>query len=183
MSKEDPFDFSTNAHERSGYAAKRVNHAMDVAALTVLGDPEVTGKNITRRTKQPNHYERVKRWATDRGYWCFKVERLVYDPRTSAMRKQDLLGFADMLAVKPGPEILAIQVTTQAAIRAHVRKFVDDNAMSGGESVAASVRRWLDCGCRLVILGYHKPGHTWACEEVEVTQDLLDKAIQQRRKQ
>lgn len=92
---DDPFGFSPPIPPKrtvpGGYKQRTVNHAMDIAALTALGDPEATGRTPSTKRAVPNHYDRVKRWAEGLGFWCFKVERLVYDPRSEVMRKDERL--------------------------------------------------------------------------------------------
>lgn len=158
-----------------------------------LPPPPTTGttgykaKNTGKRSKQPNHYERVTRHFESQGFWCFKTEFNTFDPRSQNMRKQDLLGFADMLALQASPygtRVIAVQVTTKDSVAAHLRKYVNHDTMSGGVKTSVAVRKWLDHNCRFVILGFHQPdgpGGRWEFTTTEVTHELLDKVLARRR--
>lgn len=186
---DDPFDFERTAPLRRQTISTGYKPGMSgenqLAALAVHGDPEVTGKFAGGKNKkkaQPTHYPRVTKWCDEQNWFSFKTERLVYDPRTGAVRKQDLLGFMDMMAMTESGSVIAIQVTTKEQVAAHIRKFVSA-AESGGVVIHDAIRKWLARHGSVVILGFYKDEKgRWAFTKTWVTDEVLDEAIQRKRK-
>ena len=111
--------------------------------------------------------------------------------------KRDFLGFADMLGTRRpgvvGPPFIASQITTQKALMAHLRKYSDSGATSADETPTLDkLRAFLSTGSVFVMLGYFKemvPAKTggmkesgWLYTPIEVTNEMLDKAIGRKRK-
>ena len=82
-------------------------------------------------------------------------------------RRQDLLGFIDVLAV--APSMLAIQTTSGTNVSARVAKILD----------LPAAREWVEAGHRIVVHGWAKRGprgaaKKWECREVEILREHFD---------
>lgn len=82
-------------------------------------------------------------------------------------RRQDLLGFIDLIAV--APSMLAIQTTSGTNVAARVAKILDSEP----------ARDWIDAGHRIIVHGWAKRGprgsvKKWECREVEITKEMFD---------
>lgn len=69
--------------------------------------------------------------------------------------RQDLFGFVDIVAVKPGM-VMFVQTTSDAQVRAHIEKLMRHENFKAVES----------SGARLVIHGWSKIANRWSCREV-----------------
>ena len=81
-------------------------------------------------------------------------------------RRQDLLGFIDLLAV--APSMLAIQTTSGPNVSARIAKILE----------LPAAREWLEAGHRIIVHGWAKRGERgavkrWSCREEEVTLDMF----------
>jgi hypothetical protein len=76
------------------------------------------------------------------GYEVHRVD--YYDARFQ--RQHDLLGFADMMALKPGSPPLLIQLTSRDNISSRVKKIKE----------LKSHRTWLQTGGQIHVIGWHK---------------------------
>ena len=104
--------------------------------------------------------QRSLKLLRDRGYFVAIVEK--WNPH--AMIRQDLFGFADLLAVK-NDEILLVQTTSGDNVAARVDKIRSNHLAA----------MWLSSPNRKVTVhGWRKIGprwkqKTWQCREVEIT--------------
>jgi hypothetical protein len=96
------------------------------------------GISNTSRTLE---YIRSQGWIAD------KVEQFNRYAGEFGKRK-DMFGFADIVAMGEG-KIIAIQSCGQA-FSEHERKILDD------EEVAAKALKWMECGGRLLLIGWRK---------------------------
>jgi len=96
----------------------------------------------------------LKKWRKA-GYNAAVVER--WNPH--ARIRQDLFGFVDVLCVGNG-ETVAIQTTSYKNVASRVRKV---------EDMPETVESLRDAGWRIIVEGWHKPGHRWLCREVDVS--------------
>ena len=96
----------------------------------------------------------LKKWR-NAGYNAAVVER--WNPH--ARIRQDLFGFVDVLCVGNG-ETVAIQTTSYKNVASRVRKV---------EDMPETVESLRDAGWRIIVEGWHKPGHRWLCREVDVS--------------
>jgi hypothetical protein len=85
--------------------------------------------------------ERSLKLLRERGYTATVVERW----NQFAKVRQDLFGFADLLAIKPG-EILAVQTTTGSHLAEHRRKIIAEQRH----------QQWLKAGGRIQLHGWNK---------------------------
>lgn len=60
--------------------------------------------------------------------------------------RKDLWGFVDMLAMKAGHPIIGVQATSGSNVSARIHKI---------RSIPLH-RTWLECGCRLQVIGWRK---------------------------
>ena len=101
----------------------------------------------------------LKKWRKA-GYNAAVVER--WNPH--ARIRQDLFGFVDVLCVGTNEdgvgETVAIQTTSYANVSARVKKI---------EEMPETVESLRDAGWRIIVEGWHKPGHRWLCREVDVS--------------
>lgn len=95
------------------------------------------------------------RHLAERGYTAAVVEK--WNPH--ARIRQDLFGFVDVLAVRPG-ETLAVQTTTAGSVSARVKKIADS------EHIAA-VR---EAGWTIHVHGWKKTNGCWVLHrEIDVS--------------
>jgi hypothetical protein len=89
-------------------------------------------------------------------------------------RRRDFLGFADILAVRPGdPGVLAIQATTRGHVSDRLAR-----ARSRPELVT-----WLRSGNRFEVWGWYQVADRWRVHRVEVRpQDLAAVPLQAPRR-
>jgi hypothetical protein len=115
-------------------------------APTSFGNPDTTHRSV--------------RWLQGRGYLAAVAEK--YDMIPHALggkkvylcgRRQDLWGFCDVLAIREGSPILAVQACQKGEEADHIRRYRE------WPPVADSIRTWLALGCELVI-------HAWYAAEV-----------------
>ena len=81
-------------------------------------------------------------------------------------RRQDLLGFIDLLAVSPS--MLAIQTTSADHVSHRIAKILE----------LPAAREWLEAGHRIIVHGWAKRGEReavkrWTCREEEVTLEMF----------
>lgn len=99
--------------------------------------------------------KRAKADLTNRGYIVASVERWV----PFACVRQDLFGFADLLAFSPSqPEILLVQTTTKGNMSARKRK-IEANEIAP---------LWLNAGHKIEIQGWHKEGNRWKADYIHL---------------
>ena len=94
------------------------------------------------------------------GFTVGKVEHF----NTFTHRSNDLFGFADYLAIKPGVGIIALQVCALSALAAHRTKILDE----------PRARTWLEAGGRIEIVTWTKRsvpimGKWWSERRTEIT--------------
>lgn len=111
--------------------------------------------------------QRTRDWLKRRGVLNAIVERWnSFAPRGDGGKglRQDLFGFADILAI--GPRIVAIQVTSGTNVAARVEKIYDTTA----------ARTWLEAGGLIEVHGWRKAGprgkrKTWQIRRVAIEID------------
>jgi hypothetical protein len=100
-------------------------------------------------------------------YLPWIVERWI----PGASIRKDFLGFVDLLALKVGEPILAVQTTSAANVAARLTK----------AQGLASLRTWLACGGAFVVHGWAKSGKDglWHVRIVQVSpEDLIGVEVQ-----
>jgi hypothetical protein len=88
------------------------------------------------------------------GYACDVAERFI----AAVQRKKDLLGFADVVAVKAGEPILAVQATSLGHVGDRLRRC----------TARPELHAWLKAGGRFAVWGWFNRGGRWGMKEVEV---------------
>ena len=79
--------------------------------------------------------------------------------------RADLFGFADVLAVRQGAPVLAVQATSSSNHSARVRK----------ARALPQLRTWLGAGCAFEVWGWAKRKGRWCCRRQALTPaDLPD---------
>jgi hypothetical protein len=120
---------------------KPLFHNPRPAAPASYGNPDTTRRSV--------------RWLQQRGYLAAVAEK--YDMIPCAVngrnvylcgRRMDLFGFCDVLAIREGSPILAVQACQKGEEAQHLRRYRE------WPRVAESIRTWLALGCELVI-------HAW----------------------
>ncbi len=91
--------------------------------------------------------------------------------------RQDLYGFADLLAVSPSRGIIAVQTTSGNNVAARVDKI--------RQEPRAGI--WLAAGGKIVVHGWRKVGprgkrKVWECREVEIQAEGNDELTVSRNK-
>lgn len=88
--------------------------------------------------------QRTLAYLRDEGWQCAVVERYI----AAIKRRQDLFGFIDIIAVKPGHPIMAVQATSGSNVAARLSKIEDEP------------RRlpWLAAGGTIAVHGWRKVG-------------------------
>ena len=109
---------------------------------------------------------RTLKFLRDAGYTVAIVER--WNPH--ARIRQDLFGFADLLAMR-GRELLAVQATSTANVSARVKKILAE----------PRARLWVEPGSQrfIVVVGWAKRGargkrKTWTVKEVPVDAEMFE---------
>ena len=78
--------------------------------------------------------------------------------------RADLFGFADVLAVRAGAPVLAVQTTSASNHSARVRK----------AQALPALRAWLEAGCAFEVWSWAKRKGRWRCRRQALTPaDLL----------
>jgi hypothetical protein len=107
-------------------------------------------------------------WLRNQDYTVAVVEH--WNPFIN--RRQDLFGFADLIAFKPGDRALLIQATSGSNTASRVHKIVANE----------HAKRWIETGNRIIVIGwrelvaYKKDGtkakrKRWAEKVIEITAD------------
>jgi hypothetical protein len=141
----DAFDDVEVVKENPAIAAKeRIRKILEQQAEDVLnGTSSVkpmkekkpsTSKKADYNKKTYEHYK-------EQGYYVYRVD--YFDHRTS--RQHDFLGFADMLALGKGEQIL-IQLTSKANMGERKKKIL----------ALPSHRHWLESGGQIHVIGWEK---------------------------
>jgi hypothetical protein len=89
------------------------------------------------------------------GYLAAVAEKWNPHSRTRA----DLFGFADVLAVRAGAPVLAVQATSASNHAARVRK----------ARGLPALRAWLAAGCAFEVWSWRKSGRRWCCRQQALT--------------
>lgn len=90
---------------------------------------------------------RTLEYVRSMGWVCDKVEQ--FNPYAGKFgKRKDLFGFADLVALGEN-SIIAIQSCGQS-FSEHDRKLMED------EYAAANVLKWLECGGRVILIGWRK---------------------------
>lgn len=108
--------------------------------------------------------QRTLKYLREQGFLCAIVEK--WNPYAHV--RQDLFGFADILAMKPEVGIVAVQTTSRAHRKDHYDKIV----------ACATVPLWLDCGGKIWLITWAKTGDRgcrklWTAFNEPVTRDVL----------
>lgn len=105
------------------------------------------------------------------GYTTEVTEHWIRYPGSKVpARRKDLLGFIDLIAMKPPAGVIGIQVTTVSNMGARIKKILTD------PSVAPLARIWLKCGQRILVIGWKEyviskgiPVKKWESRERVIT--------------
>jgi hypothetical protein len=89
------------------------------------------------------------------GYLAAVAEKWNPHSRTRA----DLFGFADVLAVRAGAPVLAVQATSASNHAARV----------GKAQALPALRVWLLAGCEFQVWSWRKSGNRWCCRRQALT--------------
>jgi len=110
----------------------------------------------------------------------FDIVEVVEQYNSYTRQRKDLFGFADLLAVRVGAEIAAVQVCSHGELNAHYRKVVDNeevlNKLKSFLSIPAAtfyLYGWRKLKNKLKAGGYGK-GYHWEAEIIEITEDDLE---------
>lgn len=112
--------------------------------------------------------QRTRDWLKKQGITSQIVERW----NSFAKVRQDLFGFADIVAL--GPRIVAIQVTSGTNVAARIDKIYD----------TAAAKEWLQAGGLIEVHGWRKTGAAgkrklWALRRVVIELDGMGVMVQQ----
>ena len=93
------------------------------------------------------------------------------------MRRKDLFGFADLVALSPDGALVFLQVTTRRHVGDRLRKIRFQSTGTGQHEtrMCELARRLLEGGHRIIIEGWDKHDGRWRCREREVV--LADLSI------
>lgn len=72
----------------------------------------------------------------------FVVDKTEYWNHFAKIRK-DLFGFIDLIAMKPGEPLIAVQVTSRSMVSSRVKKILE----------LPEHKIWLSTGCRIWVIG------------------------------
>lgn len=189
----DPFEFRVDTRPKGKLPPSRGYRPKPTSVYEQLSgpDPEVCAearKTKPKAAKPDDEFKRVLADFKQRGWLAFRVE--AYVCAGGAFIKKDLLGFADILALRLDGEhtrVLAVQLTTKGKVLDHIRKMASSDLFnvpgSGQISYRHAVCAWLATGASIVILAWDKDDKgRWFYGETPVTIDTISEAIARRRK-
>ena len=125
-------------------AKERVRKILEQQAEDVLNGTssvKVKEKKKPSTSKKADYNKQTYEHYKEQGYYVYRVD--YFDHRTS--RQHDFLGFADMLALGKGEQIL-IQLTSKANISERKKKIL----------ALPSHRHWLESGGQIHVIGWEK---------------------------
>ena len=113
----------------------------------------------TKRKKRTSPTQRSLKLLRDRGYRVWVVEKRI--PGMQIM--QDMYGFIDIHAMKPGVGFAAVQTTTGPNMAARIAKI----------QALPAAKTWLDADGTILVHGWRKVGargarKLWECREVRL---------------
>jgi hypothetical protein len=116
----------------------------------------------TKRKRRTSPTQRSLKLMRDRGYRVWVVEKRI--PGMHIM--QDMYGFIDIHAMKPGVGFVGVQTTTGANMAARIAKIKE----------LPAARVWLDSLGLIYVHGWRKVGargkrKLWECREVRLVWD------------
>lgn len=107
-------------------------------------------------TKSKASYRETKSldYLASQGYFAFKVtcQAVTY---MGVQYTRDLLGFADILAIKEG-KCLLVQVTSKADIGSHCREMADPKNKKQSGVPRANIERWIEMGGAIEVHGWEQ---------------------------
>lgn len=140
------------------------------------------------KSKPPDNIKRIINYANSLGYFASRVEHreAQYSGQTL---KRDYLGLIDVLCFKSyglATELLGVQDTTRAAMKAHVRKMASNTLVAipglGQRPYIDMTMAFLEANGRLVILGWYWSNGRWLFDECNVTKSLILESVSRKRK-
>lgn len=135
----------------------------------VKGDPERGGVQLVAKKRKPaNHNKRSEQWLNERFIAVSYEERHIRTAEGLVLKK-DLFGFIDYMALDENKVKWGVQVTSENAKSARIRKM----------ATLKSVKKWLADGNRILLLLWWQPdghGRKWEPKPIEVTQEILDES-------
>ena len=146
------------------------------------GDPERgEGKPSSKRKKQPDHNERVKRYWESLGYAYFRVDG--WQSAGSCFVRRDLMGIWDGMALKLDCPPVWVQICARDSVATHIKKMCSDELAENHQPRIANLRFCLGLGHRCVIYAFDQPdGRLWRGEVKDVTNEMIEQVLARRRK-
>ena len=110
----------------------------------------------SRRKKQPNHNQRVRKFWEDKGY---RVEDLQgWRSINGMMVKSDFCGCWDFLILKAGRAPILLQVCSKNSVREHWRKMLGDSLDPQQRPRRRNVEYYKTFGWKVAIHWFDQPG-------------------------
>ena len=125
-------------------AKERVRKILEKQAEDVLNGTSSVPlpREKPKKSSKADYNKKTYEWYKSLGYEVHRVD--YYDARFQ--RLHDLLGFADMMALKPGCPPLLVQLTSRDNISSRVKKIQELKAH----------KTWLLAGGAIHVIGWHK---------------------------
>lgn len=110
-------------------------------------------KECRARSKStaPDFNQRTKDLLHERGFLVVRTETY----NAFAQRKNDLMGFADQLAIKAGEPAVCVQITGVSNMSSRRNKIRDSKL----------AQTWLQTGNKILLIGWQKIGPRWQARE------------------
>lgn len=134
-------------------------------------------KNTDKKQKQPNHHDRAMKLLTEMHPGCllYVCEKRV-TLWSGQVVKVDQWGFGDICGITSKGGWLMANVTTTAAMGAHMRDYTNPTNTHGQAKrpVVDILEQYLALRGVFYIIGFHKAGHRWEPTVWTVDQAMID---------
>lgn len=119
--------------------------------------------------------ERTRAKWRKKGYFVDSAEQIIRIGR--GIKRKDLFGFTDLVALDPDGRLVFLQVTTRKQVRKRLGKIRHETTGVGQHAtrMCELARRLLEGGHRIIIEGWDKHDGRWRCRERELS--LADLSI------
>lgn len=176
----DPFQ-SENEHVPGTRAAKEDDE------FGVVRGADHALKNSDKKKKQPSHMGRAQDLLQEMhpGSMLYICEKKV-TTYSGMVVKVDMWGFGDLCGITGKGAWVMANVTTVAAMAAHMRDYTDPTNVhgAGGLRVVDLLEKYLSLRGKFYIIGFEqeKPGARWTPTVWDVDQALIDQYKARKRK-
>lgn len=150
--------------------------------LTLPDDPLLIMQKEAKKFKKADHNLRTRELFEKEGWTVLRVDQT----RTSysgSIYTVDFMGLFDWIGLKPGRQMIGIQVCHKNGIGSHVTKMTSTEITSFNKARKIdNLNTWLSCGFRAILVGWCKEGHRWVPTTRELDTNEVSRAMSRKRK-